>query len=211
MFTGIVQALGAVASIERVDFGAVLTIDPKGWPHRPKEGESIAVNGCCLTVTGPGEDTPPGMFRFDVIRQTLRLTNLGDLKEGAPVNLEPAVTPTQMLSGHIVQGHIDGVGVAREIQRDENEWRIRIDPPEELRDYIIDKGSVALDGVSMTVAGLDERGFEVALIPTTLEITTLGKAEAGTRLNIETDYIAKTVVHWLKRQSGAPGAPGPAG
>jgi riboflavin synthase len=138
-----------------------------------------------------------------VIHQTLRLTNLGGLTEGAPVNLEPAVTPDQMLSGHIVQGHIDGVGVVREIQRDENEWRIRIDPPEELRDYIIDKGSVALDGVSMTVAGLDERGFEVALIPTTLEITTLGRAETGTRLNIETDYIAKTVVHWLKRQETA--------
>jgi riboflavin synthase len=206
MFTGIVQVLGAVASIEHVDFGAVLTIDPRGWPHRPKEGESIAVNGCCLTVTAPGPAQPPesaGTIRFDVIRQTLRLTNLGDLKEGSPVNLEPAVTADQMLSGHIVQGHIDGVGIVREVQRDENEWRIRIDPPEDLRAYIIDKGSVALDGVSMTVAGLDERGFEVALIPTTLEITTLGKAEAGTRLNIETDYIAKTVVHWLKRQQTA--------
>ncbi|MDY7109200.1 MAG: riboflavin synthase [Planctomycetota bacterium] len=203
MFTGIVQALARVASIEHVDFGAVLTIDPGDWPHRPQEGESIAVNGCCLTVTAPGPHTPADMFRFDVIRQTLRLTNLGDLTEGSSVNLELAVTADQMLSGHIVQGHIDGVGVVREVQRDENEWRIRIDPPEELRDYIIDKGSVALDGVSMTVAGLDDRGFEVALIPTTLQITTLGRAEAGTRLNIETDYIAKTVVHWLKRQETA--------
>jgi len=208
MFTGIVQVLGSVASIERVDFGAVLTIDPKGWTHAPKPGQSIAVNGCCLTVTEPAADAPRGMFRFDVIQQTLRLTNLGDLGEGDPVNLEPAVTPTQMLSGHVVQGHIDGVGMVRDVQRDENEWRLRIDPPEELRDYIIDKGSVALDGVSMTVAGLDERGFEVALIPTTLQITTLGRAKAGTRLNIETDYIAKTVVHWLKRQEGAPIAAG---
>jgi len=202
MFTGIVQVLGSVASIQRVDFGAILTIDPKDWPHIARPGESIAVNGCCLTVTEPQADAPPGMLRFDVIRQTLRLTNLGDLQPGGAVNLEPAVTPEMMLSGHIVQGHIDGVGVVRAVQKDQTEWRTRIEPPHELLDYIVEKGSVALDGVSMTVAGLDGPCFDVCLIPTTLAITTLGLADVGARLNIETDYIAKTVVHYLKRRDG---------
>jgi riboflavin synthase len=206
MFTGIVQVLGSVASIDRVDFGAVLTIDPKGWDHRPEHGESIAVNGCCLTVTESPPDAREGTFRFDVIQQTLRMTNLGDLAPGDPVNLEPAVTAEMMLSGHIVQGHVDGVGTVIHVQRDEEEWRVRIEPPEELLDYVIDKGSVALDGVSMTVARLEGSWFEVALIPTTAHITTLGRAEVGTRLNIETDYIAKTVVHWLRRQEVKAGA-----
>jgi riboflavin synthase alpha subunit len=203
MFTGIVQVLGEVLAVERVDFGAVLRIDPKRWEHRPEPGESIAVNGCCLTATGPGEGAPPGSLRFDVIQQTLRLTNLGDLRPGDPVNLEPAVTASSMLSGHIVQGHIDGVGVTTEVQKDDSEWRIRIQPPEHLLDVIIDKGSVALDGVSLTVASLDDGTFEVALIPTTLAITTLGRAAAGTRFNIEADYVAKTVVHWLERHQKA--------
>ncbi len=201
MFTGIVQVHGSVHSIETVDFGVVLTIDPKGWDHHPQHGESIAINGCCLTVTEPGSDTPPEMFRFDVIQQSLRLTNLGDLTPGAPVNLEPAVTADRMLSGHIVQGHIDGVGEVKSVHRDEEECSIRIQPPDDLLDYIIEKGSVGLDGVSMTVAGLhDDNTFEICLIPTTLAMTTLGQAKPGTRLNIETDYIAKTVVHYLKRR-----------
>jgi len=200
MFTGIVQVLASVASIRRVDFGAVLTIDPKGWDHPARPGESIAVNGCCLTVTDPEPDAPPGSLRFDVIQQTLRMTNLGDLKPGSPVNLEPAVTAEMMLSGHIVQGHIDGVGVVQAVAKDETEWRTRIEPPAELLDYIVEKGSVALDGVSMTVADVDGPCFEICLIPTTLDITTLGRAEPGARLNIETDYIAKTVVHYLRRR-----------
>jgi riboflavin synthase len=200
MFTGIVQVLGTVASVDRNDFGVVLTIDPGDWPHRPAHGESIAINGCCLTVTDSPPDAPEGTFRFDVIQQTLRMTNLGDLGPGDQVNVEPAVTSDQMLSGHIVQGHVDGVGTVIHVHRDEEEWRVRVEPPAELLDYIIDKGSVALDGTSMTVARLEKKWFEVALIPTTSSMTTLGLAEVGTRFNIETDYIAKTVVHWLRRQ-----------
>jgi riboflavin synthase len=203
MFTGIVQVLGEVIAAERVDFGTILRIDPKGWAHHPEPGESIAVNGCCLTATERGEGAPPGSLRFDVIQQTLRLTNLGDLAPGDRVNLEPAVTASSMLSGHIVQGHIDGVGVTTDVQKDDSEWRIRIRPPEHLLDVIIDKGSVALDGVSLTVASLGSGEFEVALIPTTLEITTLGRAGVGTRFNIEADYVAKTVVHWLERHQNA--------
>jgi riboflavin synthase len=200
MFTGIVQVLGRVAEFRRVDFGATLIVDPGQWSHRPGHGESIAVNGCCLTVTDRDPESPAGSIRFDVIQQTLRMTNLGDLEPGSAVNLEPAVTADQMLSGHIVQGHIDGVAVITEVQRDPSEWRLTLEPPEHLLDCIIDKGSVTLDGVSLTVAALHDRTFEVALIPTTLEITTLGRAEVGTRLNLETDYIAKTVVNWLERQ-----------
>jgi riboflavin synthase alpha subunit len=210
MFTGIVQLLGSVAAIEPVDFGAVLRIDPGRWDHHPRPGESIAVNGCCLTVTDPGPGQAPGMLRFDVIQQTLRVTNLGDLKAGDVVNLEPAVTADQMLSGHIVQGHIDGVGLTTGVQRDETEWRVTITPPPDLLDYIIERGSVALDGVSLTVAELREDCFDVALIPTTLQITTLGRSEVGRRVNIETDYIAKTVVHYLRRRDGAD-APAPEG
>lgn len=199
MFTGIVEALGTVAERRSVDFGAVLLIDRGAWPHEPKPGDSVAVNGVCLTATDPGEENP-NFLRFDVIQQTLRTTTLGELGQGSPVNLEYPVSASSMLGGHIVQGHVDGVGTVVEVVKDESEWRLRVEPPTELLPAIVEKGSVALDGVSLTVATLADRTFEVALIPTTLEITTLGRAEIGTKLNIETDYIAKTVINWLQRQ-----------
>jgi riboflavin synthase len=214
MFTGIVQQSGRVARVRTVPFGAILEVDPRGWSYRPEPGASIAVNGCCLTVTEPdagggsSDDLPPavpGGLRFDVIRQTLDVTTLGDLGRGDPVNLEPAVTPTTLLGGHIVQGHVDGVAIACDVQRSESEWRVRVEPPPPLMEWIVEKGSVALDGVSLTVARSGDAWFEVALIPTTLELTTLGGVEVGARLNLETDYVAKTVVHWLRRREEASG------
>jgi len=200
MFTGIVQHVGTVDAVQRVDFGARIVIDARGWSHRPCGGDSIAVSGCCLTVCGNESDpVAGGRLTFDVIRQTLTVTALGDLAGGHRVNLEHAVTPETMLGGHVVQGHIDGVGVVRETIRNESEWRVTIEPPAELLDQIVEKGSIAVDGVSLTLASVSDEAFEVALIPTTLERTTLSRAEAGTRVNIETDYIAKTVVHWLRR------------
>ena len=197
MFSGIVEQLGVVTACEPCDFGSILYVDPAGWSHRPAPGDSISVNGCCLTMTDPGQRA--GEFRFDVIRQTLRMTTLGDLAAGDKVNLEPAVTPATMLSGHIVQGHVDGVGRVRGVTDLPTERRLRIEPPSPLMEYIVDKGSIAADGVSMTVADLGEDWFELALIPTTIAKTTLGIVGEGDRVNLEADCVVKTVVSWLKK------------
>ncbi len=196
MFSGIVEQRGVVTTCEPCEFGRTLYVAPAGWAHHPAPGDSIAVNGCCLTMTDPGPRK--GELRFDVIRQTLRLTTLGELEAGSRVNLEPAVTPATMLSGHIVQGHIDGVGVVRGVTDLPSERRLRIEPPPHLLEYIIEKGSIAVDGVSMTVADLGETWFELALIPTTIEKTTLGIVGDGDRVNLEADCVVKTVVSWLK-------------
>ena len=172
-----------------------LVIDTSGWDHSPKPGESIAINGCCLTVA----ELNTNSLHFDVIQQTLKMTTLGQLKMGSHVNIEPAVTATTLMSGHLVQGHIDGVGTVLEMTTTNEESRVRIEPPEDLLDYIIAKGSIAVDGISLTIAELGKTWFEIALIPTTLELTTLGQIEAGSQVNLETDYIAKTVVHYLSR------------
>ena len=200
MFSGIVQHLGLVVAVRSCDFGQAIHIDPGGWEHCPSPGDSISVNGCCLTMTRPDPELAgERLLRFDVIQQTLSVTTLGDLRVGDPVNLEPAVTASTMLSGHVVQGHIDGVGVLRRVVAGAEERRHRIEPPPALMEYIVDKGSIAVDGVSLTVAGLGPTWFEVALIPTTIEITNLGGLQEGARVNLETDYVAKIVVSWLKR------------
>lgn len=198
MFTGIVQHLGVVRSVEGVPFGVRLTVDLAGWSHAPDPGESIAVNGCCLTVAEVGD----AWVRFDVIQQTLTQTTLGGLGAGDRINLEHAVTPSTLLGGHIVQGHVDGVAIARRVEDSDREWRVGFEPPAALMAYIVDRGSVAVDGVSLTVAAVHATTFEVALIPTTLELTTLGGLAPGVPVNLETDYIAKTVVSWLERSRG---------
>lgn len=200
MFTGIIQRMGRVDSFASNDFGATLLIDPAGWSHHPNPGDSVAINGCCLTVTDPTPDQPADHLRFDVIRQTLDLTTLGGLQVGDPVNLEHAMRADSMLDGHIVQGHVDGVADVIEVKKTAEEWRTKVRPPAHLMEYIVPQGSVALDGVSLTVADRGDDWCEVALIPTTLQITTLGVREAGSRMNVETDCIAKTVVHWLRNQ-----------
>jgi len=201
MFTGIVEQLGRVADIQPNDFGAVIVIDTGGWDYQPGPGDSIAINGCCLTATADSEgNMKSALLRFDVIKQTLDLTTLGGLTKGDPVNLEHAVRASDVLGGHVVQGHVDGVGEVINVQKGTDEWRTRVRPPAHLMEYIVPQGSVALDGVSLTVADLGDDWCEVALIPTTLEVTTLGTADVGTKINIEADYIAKTVVHWLRQQ-----------
>lgn len=205
MFTGIVQARGKVTLVERRGGGVRLGVHPeKGWGGSPSTGDSIAVQGCCLTVSEVGGD---GGLGFDLVAETLARTTLGELRVGVEVNLEASVTPTTLLGGHLVQGHVDGVGVMEGVT---GEWRVTIRPPEDLLEYLVPKGSVAVDGVSLTVASVDPAGgvFEVALIPTTRERTTLGAARAGQRCNLECDVIVKTVVHWLRHFG--PGA-GPSG
>jgi riboflavin synthase alpha subunit len=197
MFTGLIQHCGEVAAADSADAGMRLLVRIDGWSHTPALGESIAVNGSCLTMAEISEHA----LRFDVIPQTLRVTTLGDLRPGDRVNLEHAATPTTMLGGHIVQGHIDGVGIVQRVIRDGSEHRLVIQPLDTTAAMrlIVDKGSIAVSGVSLTVASVAADRFEVALIPTTLALTNLGWLREGARINLEYDYIAKIVANWLER------------
>ncbi|MFO0872851.1 MAG: riboflavin synthase [Phycisphaerales bacterium] len=158
MFTGLVEQTGFVAALERVDFGARLWIDPRGWSHSPSPGDSIAVDGCCLTVAALES---PG-WRFDVVRQTLEVTTLGSFAAGRRVNLERSATPSTLLGGHIVQGHVDGNGTLESVTRDATQWRVRVVPPPTFMRLVVDRGSIAVDGVSLTVAGIGPHGEAVA-------------------------------------------------
>ena len=160
---------------------------------------SICVSGVCLTVVTSDSHT----MAFDVIAETLAKTSLGTLSAGDAVNIEHALLPTTPMGGHFLQGHVDAVGrVARVIYNNE-ECRLTVTPPAELMDYIVPKGSVGIDGVSLTVASVTHDDFDVALIPTTLEITTLSALHEGDPVNLETDIVSKTIVHWLQRRGGA--------
>lgn len=209
MFTGIVEHQGLVAALRQEPWGARLEVDPCGWPHAPRDGDSIAVNGCCLTVVG----TPVagGPLRFDVVPQTLGLTTVGALRAGDHVNLEHAATASTLLGGHLVQGHVDGIGEVLAVSEAGGEWRTRIAAPPSVQPYLVERGSVAVDGVSLTVAALGDRWFEVALIPATLAKTTLRGRLAGSRVNLEADAMAKMVAEHVRRAiaSGAFSAPRP--
>lgn len=202
MFTGIVQHVGRVEALTLNDFGARLMIDPRGWDHRPAPGESIAVDGCCLTVASRdnrGRGGGAGLLEFDVIRQTLDLTILGQLNPDDQVNLEHAATPQTLLGGHIVQGHIDAVGRVAKVIRDRTEHRLRLELAQRrpLPPQIVAQGSIALNGVSLTIAAVGASWFEVALIPATLGRTNLSALIESSPVNIEFDYVAKIVVNAL--------------
>lgn len=237
MFTGLVQAIGTITESRPLAPGELpawlaaaptapraespagthaqpirLVIDPGSWAHRPSRGDSIAVNGCCLTVV----DTARG-WAFDAVPETLAKTTLGSISPGTRVNLEHAVTASTLLGGHLVQGHVDGTGEVTRISAS-GEYRIRFRVPPFIAQYLAPKGSITVDGVSLTIAAapgetvagaqplaLDE--FEVALIPTTLQLTTLGSLAVGSRVNIEADTIAKTVVAFLRNSARAGWAP----
>ncbi|QQE11678.1 riboflavin synthase [Planctomycetota bacterium] len=199
MFTGIVQAKGRIAEMQDIAMGKRLVVDRSAWKpandYVPGQGESICCSGVCLTVIDWTDTT----LSFDVIAETLAVTKLGDLNVGDEINMEPAVFPNQPLGGHFMQGHVDAVGEIVEIQKSDDEVRVRVKPPAELMPYVVYKGSIALDGISLTIAtvDVDSMTFEVALIPETLTVTTLGTAKVGDRLNLEADIISKTVVHNL--------------
>ena len=186
MFTGLVAAIGAVERIESDPAGARISIASE-LAGELAEGDSIAVSGVCLTATG----LRAGAFDADVMNQTLELTSLGELNAGARVNLEPALRATDRLGGHIVQGHVDAVGRVSELIDDGFARRVRVEVPGDLQRYVVERGSIALDGVSLTVAALDGSTIEVSLIPETLERTTLGDAAVGARINVEVDVIAR--------------------
>ncbi len=201
MFTGLIEVTGKVERIETASHGASLLIRPTDWNHTPEHGESIAVNGCCLTVANPPGQPVAGTLRFDVIPQTLRLTTLGGLQPGDVVNLEHSVTPATLLGGHLVQGHVDGVGMARRVETEATEWRLRITPPSDLMDLIIPQGSITIDGVSLTIAQVDGDSFDVTLVPTTLGKTNLRRigSDQPTRVNLEVDHLVRIVQHLLRR------------
>jgi len=180
MFTGIVEELGAVRSRE----GGRFTFDAGVVTADAAVGDSIAVNGCCLTVVDVGE----GWWTADVVDETLARTNLGDLRSGDPVNLERPVRPVDRLGGHIVQGHVDAVG---EIASPAPELQVRM--PAELVRYVVEKGSITVDGCSLTVVKALPDGFTVAVIPHTAEVTTLGRKGPGDHVNLEVDLVAKYV------------------
>jgi riboflavin synthase len=186
MFTGLIREIGSVEAIERDDAGARLRIRA-GLAGEAELGDSIAVSGVCLTVSALDR----GVFAADVMNQTLDLTSLGDLTTDGSVNLEPALRASDRLGGHIVQGHVDGAATVAGTEADGIARRLRVALPDGLERYVVEHGSIALDGVSLTVASVDEEVIEVSLIPETLERTTLGEAEAGRRINVEIDLLAR--------------------
>lgn len=188
MFTGIVQAVSQVARLEpragdaRLYVGAsVLGLEDV----RP--GDSIAVNGVCLTVVDMGQ----GGFSADVSRETLALTTLGSLRAGSAVNLEKALTLSTPLGGHLVSGHVDGVGEVREVREDARSWRLRIEAPPAIARYIAAKGSICIDGTSLTVNRVEGASFEVNIVPHTLQATIIRKYKEGSKVNLEVDLIAR--------------------
>jgi riboflavin synthase alpha subunit len=209
MFTGIVQALGIVQNIHRRPTGARMVVNAPDLERPIADGASICVSGTCLTVVASDQTR----IEFDVVHETLSLTTLGDLSAGARVNLEPSLRPSDRMDGHFVQGHIDGTARVRQIGSGSSGQLWTFEAPGELMPYIIPKGSIAIDGISLTIAGVQDNTFGIALIPTTIERTTLGRTKAGDRVNIETDILVRTTVATLRRYpaSGEQPARGGAG
>ncbi len=193
MFTGIIEEMGTVASLRREAGAARLALSAAKVLEGTVPGDSICVNGVCLTVV----EMNKAAFSADVAVETLKVTNLGDLKAGARVNLERALQLSARIGGHLVSGHVDAVGSIRERREEGNGWRIFFDAPEAVRRYVIKKGSIAIDGISLTVADVDRAGFSIAMIPHTAKLTTLGFKSAGDSVNLESDIIGKYVERLL--------------
>ena len=196
MFTGIIKELGTVEAVEASDDGARLRIRADLVTDL-EAGDSVAVNGACLTATSVGG----GEFGADVMHQTLSLTTLGALEGSSRVNLELPLRPADRLGGHVVQGHVDGIATVTDISSDGFAKRLRVELPDELLPYVVERGSIAIEGVSLTIADLSDSALEVSLIPETLERTTLGSLELGDRANVECDVLAR----YVRRQLGDAG------
>lgn len=194
MFSGIIEGRVKVASADDGPMFRRLVI-AAGWDD-VKLGQSIAVNGVCLTVADIGESG----IGFDVIKETLDKTNLGSLRAGDEVNVERALKIGDRVDGHFVQGHVDGTGLLANQVKGRSEVRLTVEVPPPLAKFMAPKGSVAIDGVSLTIAAVRGNVFEVALIPTTLQITTLGSRPNGWRFNLEMDILSKTIVHYLEQR-----------
>jgi riboflavin synthase len=209
MFTGIIEGTGTVADLAAAadGSGARLAVDAGWLAGRLQLGESVAVNGCCVTVA---EATAAG-FAADLVAETLRRTALGGLAAGAEVNLERPMTLGGRLGGHLVQGHVDGVAKVLDRTPVGDGHEVRIELPPDLERYVVEKGSVAVDGVSLTVAGVGPGWFTVALVPHTLEVTTLGRRRPGDPVQLEVDVVAKYVERLVQPWTDRAGAPMRAG
>jgi riboflavin synthase len=194
MFTGLIADLGEITNVTNSSDGVVLTVSSV-LTDELSEGDSIAVNGVCLTATSVADHR----FSAEVMNETLRLSSLAEAGAGSPVNLELALRASDRLGGHVVQGHVDGVGRITSIAPDGFARQVQIAAPDEVLGYVVHKGSITVDGISLTVSGLDDRSFTVSLIPETLERTNLGKAEIGTVVNLEVDVLAKYVERLMRR------------
>jgi riboflavin synthase len=203
MYTGIVEELGEVVGLEHLEGAARITVRGPLVTSDAASGDSLSVNGVCLTVTGIRD----GIFTADVMAETLNRSGLGDLRPGSPVNLERSVRPDGRLGGHLVQGHVDGTGAIISRSPAEHWEVVRISLPESLARYVADKGSVSVDGVSLTVSATSDAAgpswFEVSLIPETLRRTTLGGKQPGDTVNLEVDVIAKYVEKLLGGRVGS--------
>jgi riboflavin synthase len=189
MFTGIIEELGSVLTIEGRGENARIVISARVVTDGTNHGDSIAVNGVCLTAL----DVQPDSFAADVSRETLLRSTLGRLQPGAPVNLERAVTPATRLGGHIVQGHVDARGQFVGVEDHGESWTLKIAYPKEIARYLVFKGSITVEGISLTIAGLTDGHFEIAIIPKTWEVTNLSHLKPGDDVNLEVDVIGKYV------------------
>lgn len=196
MFTGIVEELGQVEKLETLTDAVRISIAGPLVVSDAKIGDSISVNGVCLTVTEKSSSS----FSADVMQETLNRSTLGKLSEGSKVNLERPVTLATRLGGHLVQGHVDGMGQIISREKSENWDVVTIEPPKDLLKYIVEKGSITVDGTSLTVASVNEKVFTVSLIPETLAKTTLGLVQAGDKVNLEVDVMAKYVEKLMAAQ-----------
>ena len=194
MFTGLVADLGTVTAVDATADGVRLAVQTSLAPEIA-EGDSVAVNGVCLTATSIAD----GVFSADVMQESLRRSSLGEVVSGSPVNLELPLRASDRLGGHVVQGHVDGVAVVRSVREDGFARVVTFDAPRDLLRYVVEKGSIAVDGVSLTVSAIDDDSFSVSLIPETLERTTLGTAEVGRPVNLEVDVLAKYVEKLVSR------------
>jgi riboflavin synthase len=193
VFTGLIREVGRVAGVTGGDDGVRLEIDAPLTSDGASLGDSVAINGVCLTVVS----VEGARLAFDAVPETLARSSLGRLASGSPVNLEPALRAGDALGGHYVQGHVDGVGAVRTVEPEGDGRRLWFDAPPDLMRYVVEKGSIAIEGTSLTVAALDEAGFAVALIPHTLVETTFGTLGPGDAVNLEVDVLAKYVERLL--------------
>jgi len=194
MFTGLVQDLGHVVALDATDDGVTLGVRTR-LAAEIGEGDSVAVNGVCLTATAIAD----GQFRAEVMHETLRRSSLGEASQGSAVNLELSLRASDRLGGHIVQGHVDGLGAVRDVREEGFARVVTVTAPPELLRYVVEKGSIAVNGVSLTVVAVGDDWFSVSLIPETLERTTLGAAAPGTPVNLEVDVVAKYVEKLVPR------------
>jgi riboflavin synthase len=206
MFTGIVEEMGAVSAIEKSLTGTRLTFLASTVMSDLKIGDSVGVNGTCLTVVSRGERE----FSVEVSPETLAVTTLGQLAAGAPVNLERAMKLNQRLGGHMVAGHVDGIGTILTRQPDSNAIILECEAPKEILRYCVPKGSITVDGISLTINQVTDRSFAVAIIPHTVKVTTLGLKQVGDQVNLESDLIGKYVERLLQERGVLPTKPAPA-